>query len=86
MIFIVLFAIFIIFIGLAGSVLRKKIYKKLLSFSLSLNALVVLATIIAHANNNMHLKIFCICFIFATTLALGVAFYICHEAKGQKTR
>ena len=86
MIFVVVFAMFIVFVGLAGSILRKKLYKKLLSLSLSFNALVVFAGIVAHANNNTYLKIFCICAIFATSLLIGSAFYICYEVKREKVQ
>ena len=84
MVFIVLFLIFIIFVGFAGSILRKKLYKRLLSLSLSLNALIVFAGIVAHANDSFYLRVFCVCSIFAIMLIVGVAFYICHETTGQR--
>ena len=85
MIFILLLSLFIVFVGLGGSVLRKKLYKRLLSLSLSFNSLIVFAMIMAHTNNNMQLKIFCICAIFSVSLVVSCAFYICYEAKRRKT-
>ena len=86
MIFVLIFVIFIIFVGLSGSVLRKKFYKKLLSLSLSFNALIVFAGIMANTNNNTHLRIFCLCVIFATSLIMGSTFYICYEAKRRRMK
>lgn len=82
MIFIALFTVFIVFVGLVGSILRRKLYKKMLSLSLSFNALVVFAGIVAHASDNDSLRIFCICAIFSVALIMASAFYICYEAEG----
>ena len=86
MTFVILFVIFIIFIGLAGSVLRKKLYKKLLSLSLSFNALIVFTGIVAYANESISLKIFCICSIFVMSLVMVSAFYICRESRGREIK
>ena len=81
MIFVILFVVFIIFVGLAGSILRKKLYKKLLGLSLSFNALIVFAGVVAHANDNDHLRIFSIGAVFVMMLIMSGAFYICYEVK-----
>ena len=84
MMLVLIFFIFIIFVGLAGSVLRKKFYKKLLSLSLSLNALVVFSGIMANFNNNIPLRVFSLCLTFIIALVMGSTFYICYEEKRRK--
>ena len=84
MMLILIFSIFIIFVGLCGSILRKKFYKKLLSLSLSFNALIAFAGIVANLNNNIPLRVFCLCLVFVVALVMGSTFYICHEEKRRK--
>ena len=86
MIFLGIIFIFIIFMGLAGSVLRKKIYKKLLSLSLSLNTLIVSMGLIAHVNNNQDFRVFCVLAVFVSCLVIGGAFYICYELNKLESR
>ena len=81
MIFVFLFTIFVVFAGLAGSILRRKLYKKLLSLSLSFNALIVFAGLIACANDHNALRIYCLCAIFTVSLSIIGAFYICYEGR-----
>ena len=71
--------IFIIFVGISGSVLRKKPYKRILNLLLSFNGVIVFSSVMANSKHNSHLWILCFSIIFITVLIVGIVFYIYHE-------
>ena len=81
MIFVLLSFIFIVFVGLLGSVLRKKFYKQLLGPTLSFNALIVFSSLVANANDHNALRVFCVISILVMALMMAGTFYICYESK-----
>lgn len=72
------FCFFVFFAGLAGGILRKKLYKKILSLSVSLNALVLLYYFLA--SDTSFDSIFLAVFVIGQ-LGLTSALLVCHKAK-----
>lgn len=74
----IVFCFFVFFAGMSGAILRKKLYKKILSLSVSLNSLMVLSCIGMpdKLNQTLLLTVYVV-----GQLGLSLSLYVCHKAK-----
>lgn len=72
---------FVFFVGLSASILRKKLFKKIMGLYVSLNSIFVLMILIGRAKASKEFESFAILFLCFSVLLFIVGFLSCHYAK-----
>lgn len=71
----------VFFVGICSSILRKKLFKKIIGLFVSLNSLFVFSILLARRTGNQELESFSFVFLIFSSLIFVVGFLSCHYAK-----
>ncbi len=72
---------FVFLIGICASILRRKLFKKLLGLYVSLNSLFVLLIIVSRNKADNELEAFSLIFLSFCSILFVIGFLACHYSK-----